>query len=122
MTQRSDLTIRNDLADNIEKTTILCMLNQATFSANQSYLSLGRTLFICLLLICLLYFFNQDIEQLIVQPIELMMQKLKTMAEDPEAASKEEIDPNARYETTVVSNAIIKIGALLSIVFGSAGA
>jgi hypothetical protein len=32
------------------------------------------------------------------------------------------INPNALYETTIVSNAIVKIGALLSIVFGSAGA
>lgn len=51
-----------------------------------------------------------------------MMEKLKKMAEDPEAASKEEIDANAHLETAIVSNAIIKIGALLSIVFGSAGA
>lgn len=29
---------------------------------------------------------------------------------------------NTELETTVISNAIIKIGALLSIVFGSAGA
>lgn len=98
------------------------MLDQVSFSVYQSYLSLGRTLFICSLLVCLLYFFNKDIEELIVQPIEDMISKLKKMAEDPEAASKEEIDPNALYETTIVSNAIIKIGALLSIVFGSAGA
>lgn len=50
------------------------------------------------------------------------MKKLKEMAEDPESASKEEINPDIHFETTIVSNAIIKIGALLSIVFGSAGA
>jgi hypothetical protein len=64
------------------------MLNQYSYTTNQSYLSLGRTLFVCLLLISLLYFFNQDIEEMIVQPIEEMMEKLKKMAEDPEAASK----------------------------------
>lgn len=64
------------------------MLNQYSYTTNQSYLSLGRTIFVCLLLISLLYFFNQDIEEMIVQPIEEMMEKLKKMAEDPEAASK----------------------------------
>lgn len=43
-------------------------------------MSLARTLFICVLLICLLYYFNKDIEELIVQPIEQMMEKLKKMA------------------------------------------
>jgi hypothetical protein len=45
-----------------------------------AYLSMGRTLFICVLLVALLYFFNRDIEIMIVQPIEQMMLKLKAMA------------------------------------------
>lgn len=64
------------------------MLNQKIFNTNQGYLSIARTLFICFLLIVVLYFFNCDIEDLIVKPIEEMMKKLKSMAEDPEAASK----------------------------------
>ena len=50
------------------------------------------------------------------------MNKLMMMAKDPETAAKEELNKNTQLETTVISNAIIKIGALLSIVFGSAGA
>lgn len=101
---------------------MLAIVDQSAFNVNQSYLSLARTTFVCLVLIILLHFFNNDLEDLIVHPIEEMMKKLKEMAEDPESASKEEIIPNAHFETTIVSNAIIKIGALLSIVFGSAGA
>jgi len=56
------------------------MLNQYKYTSYQSSLSIGRTIFICILLVCLLYFFNQDIEELIVQPIEQMMLKLKAMA------------------------------------------
>lgn len=59
------------------------MLNQYDYTSYQGFLSLGRTFFICFLLIGLLHFFNNDIEELIVQPIEKMMEKLKTMAEDP---------------------------------------
>lgn len=50
------------------------------------------------------------------------MEKLMLMAKDPESAAKEELDTNIELETTIISNAIIKIGALLSTVFGSAGA
>ena len=69
-----------------------------------------------------MYLFNYDIDTYIVDPIESMMQKLMEMAKDPESAAKEELNPNTELETTVISNAIIKIGALLSTVFGSAGA
>jgi hypothetical protein len=44
-------------------------------------MSLARTLIICALLICLLYYFNKDIEEFIVQPIKQMKEKLKKMAE-----------------------------------------
>lgn len=49
------------------------MLNQYDYTSYQGFLSLGRTVFICILLIGLLHFFNNDIEELIVQPIEKMM-------------------------------------------------
>lgn len=43
------------------------------------------------------------------------------MAKNPESMTMSLID-NTQYETAVVHNAIVKIGALLSLVFGSAGA
>jgi hypothetical protein len=42
---------------------------------------LARTLFIYAFFICPLYYFNKDIEELIVQPIKQMKEKLKKMAE-----------------------------------------
>lgn len=51
-------------------------MNQGNYNANQSALSIGRTIFICIVLILLLHFFNKDIEDLIVHPIEDMMKKL----------------------------------------------
>lgn len=66
--------------------------------------------------------FSRDIDTLLVEPIEGMMEKLMLMAKDPESAAKEDLNKNIELETTIISNAIIKIGALLSTVFGSAGA
>lgn len=83
MAIRPELTLRTNISDNLEKTSLFCILNQARFNMQQGWLSLGRTLFICLLLVILISFFNKDIEKLIVQPIEKMIHKLKIMAEDP---------------------------------------
>lgn len=83
---------------------------------------MGKTLFICLILLILMQLFSQNIDTLLVEPIEGMMEKLMLMAKDPESAAKEDLSTNVELETTIISNAIIKIGALLSTVFGSAGA
>ncbi len=112
----------NSLAALDEKQSITAIINNSSYNRKSAFFSIGKTTFICIILILLLHLFSTDIDELIVIPIEGMMRKLMNMAKDPESASKEELDTNAQYETTVISNAIIKIGALLSIVFGSAGA
>ena len=83
--------------------------------------SIGQTLFICIVLIGLLHFFTEDINELIVAPIERMMKQVMEMAKNPESASMGVVEGN-QYETGIVHNAIVKIGALLSLVFGAAGA
>ena len=50
-----------------------------------------------------------------------MIEKVKNMALNPTAAANDLIE-ETQYETAVVHNAIMKIGSLLSIVFGNAGA
>jgi len=49
-----------------------------------------------------------------------MIKKARDMAKNPDAIPED--DMNIQYENAIVSNAIQKIGALLSLVFGSAGA
>ena len=82
---------------------------------------MGKTLFVCIVLIGMLHFFTEDINELIVAPIENMMKQVMEMAKNPESVATTLID-NTQYETALVHNAIIKIGALLSLVFGAAGA
>lgn len=69
MAARSTLTLRTDTTDIIETTSFIAMLNNRDYNTYQSYLNIGKTLFICLMLIGLLHFFNNDIENLIVHPI-----------------------------------------------------
>ena len=83
--------------------------------------SIAKTVFICIVLIGLLHFFTEDINELIVIPIERMMKQVMEMAKNPESVSMSLVDSN-QYETGIVHNAIVKIGALLSLVFGAAGA
>ena len=50
-----------------------------------------------------------------------MMSHVMDIAKNPESTNHNIID-QSQYETALVHNAIVKIGALLSLVFGSAGA
>ena len=119
---RPSLTLRTDTIDSTELNSLTAILDQSNYNTIEAAFSMGKTLFVCLVLLALMALFSNDIDTLLVEPIEGMMEKLMLMARDPESAAKEELNSNVELETTVISNAIIKIGALLSIVYGSAGA
>lgn len=44
---------------------------------------MGKTLFVCIVLIGMLHFFTEDINELIVVPIENMMKQVMEMAKNP---------------------------------------
>lgn len=83
--------------------------------------SLGRIVFVCIVLATLLHFFTRDTDELIIIPIEGMIERVKEMANNPTAVESELIE-QTEYETGIVHNAILKIGNMLSLVYGSAGA
>ena len=110
-------------------------------------LGIGRTLFICLVLTLAAMCFSSTTNELVINPIESMIHKVKKIARNPlEAAQEEEnqalalekfleeeakLNKNkktkkkkateAPYETVILENTIVKIGALLAIGFGEAG-
>lgn len=108
-------------------------------------LGIGRTIFICLVLTIAAMFFSNTTNTLVIGPIESMIRKVKKIAKNPlEAAQEEENQALARerlnkdeseeskkkrlkaekeglYETDILENTIVKIGALLAIGFGEAG-
>jgi len=106
-------------------------------------LSIGRTLFICLVLTVAAMCFSNTANALVINPIENMIEKVKKIATNPlEAAQEEEnqtlalekimeeerknkhkkaVAKEAPFETEILENTIVKIGALLAIGFGEAG-
>lgn len=110
-------------------------------------LGIARSIFICCVLSIGGIFFSRDALQLVIKPIEGMISKVNRIAKNPlEAAQEEENEALAyeralmkqklknkgkktksvikenEYETAKIEQTIIKIGALLAIGFGEAGA
>lgn len=106
--------------------------------------SIITTIFVCTLLGTLAYLFSQDTQNLVIAPIEKMVNIVKQLANDP--LRKPEIEPTEdqiantnedegltfflkkrkrngpQLETSVLEQTILKIGQLLQVGFGEAGA
>lgn len=74
--------------------------------------------------------FQQDAQLLVIGPIERMMDMVRQLAEDPMGACSAEddmLDEDRRakkqgYETALLESTLTKVGALLQVGFGAAGA
>ena len=108
-----------------------------------SLLNIFKTLFICVILTLGALYFTKDSEDLVIKPIEKMIEKVKKIAKNPLAASqirtihdeildrptktcfcfksKDKNEAKAEYETKIIEDTIIKIGVLLALGFGEAG-
>lgn len=104
-------------------------------------LNLVRTCFICVVLAGGAILFSKDTNRLVITPIEKMIDKVKRIAKNPLEAMNEEENQAAEqeearlgkkkkknknkkspYETQILESTITKIGALLALGFGEAGA
>ncbi|CAD8094231.1 unnamed protein product [Paramecium sonneborni] len=105
-------------------------------------LSIFQTVFVCIVLALSAVLFNKDVTELIIEPIETMIQKIERIANNPlEAVSIEEqedlitqeLEKNNDFkkikqrqieqssETYILQKLLMKIGALLAVGFGEAG-
>jgi hypothetical protein len=106
-------------------------------------LSLCKTVFVCIVLTLGAIFFTKDANELVLIPIERMIDRVKRIARNPLASFQDhEMDiykleseadsESARkckcgkhvkqeYETDALENTIVKIGLLLALGFGEAG-
>jgi len=95
------------------------------------------TLLVCILLTSMSIQFQNDTQALVIAPIEKMVNIIKQLAEDPlrkpdVANFEDDAEPAAKQqskgkngpqlETTMLENTILKIGGLLQVGFGEAGA
>ena len=124
---------RGSVAINISKDYIL-----------DAYLDIGRTMLVCIILGIGALYFSKDTSDLVLDPLESMLKKIKSIANNPLEAAQmeenlalfdEEIKREAisdkkkkklkgktfKSETKILESTIIKIGALLAIGFGEAG-
>lgn len=107
----------------------------------EAILNITRTVFVCLVLGFSSISLSKDAQELVIEPIENMIEKVKKIAENPLRAAQEEekrkfssqiIMNNSEaegkkhkeissLETKILEETITKIGALLALGFGEAG-
>lgn len=62
-----------------------------------SFLSICRTIFVCVVLSVASIMFTSDANTLVLQPIERMLEKVKLIAKNPLAAASDEVDNAGVY-------------------------
>ena len=100
-------------------------VNNKPFVQTESLLSALKTFFICVLLLFGAMSISKDLNKLVLAPLEAIMDKVNSMAKDPFQTITEEEElqlnrqqnekdapeeENAKFETYILNNAIIKIG------------
>jgi len=138
---------------------LVFFFDKRPYTREESYLALLATAFICIILCVSTLFFSKDANNLVLKPVERMVEKVRTIANDPLIALKmadaefeleeflkykstknrkdvwgimerwnnlmQAIYPpnnNQTMETAVLEKTIIKLGSLLALGFGEAGA
>ncbi|CAD8192818.1 unnamed protein product [Paramecium pentaurelia] len=112
------------------------------YNQTNAILSIFQTVFVCIVLAVSALMFNKDVSDLVIDPIEGMMQKIEMIAANPlEAVNIEEQEDlimeeleksqdveklkqkeiEKHMETYVLQRLIMKVGALLAVGFGEAG-
>ena len=90
-------------------------------STEQAYRQVILTLFIISIMGFATFVFTQDAHQLVIAPIENMVKLVQDLAENPLQKFSNKTQ-NQGYETAMLENCIKKIGGLLQVGFGDAGA
>lgn len=112
-------------------------------------LNICKTIFVCIVLVTAAVFFTNDVSVYAIVPIEKMMLKVKNIAMNPLKVAEEKLidifdvieksestkcqdyfkkfckrkeKPVNDYETVILENTFVKIGVLLALGFGEAGA
>ena len=97
---------------------------------SRASLSIGKTIFVMFVLTGGVMLFTNDAATLVIEPIERMMATVTKLAENPLEATdrkrpksdEEKKGDEAGFETMLLEKTLKKIGGLLQVGFGSAGA
>ena len=137
--RNDDVNTISQPVEDSKNSTFTIIMNQDLSKYNQqsSILSIVRTIFVCLVLGGASMIFAHEATELVLDPIEKMLEKIKNITHDPLKAAQDE-EEQAYYmksiqqkhkdlfndetsETTGLLSSIVKIGRLLAIGFGEAG-
>lgn len=121
--------------------TIQFYFNNRQTAVLGAWLGICRTIFVCVILTVSILKLSKDSEELVINPLQAMLQKVNRISKNPldaaeleeaEAVKREELkktnkakwlelQEQSNYEPSVLEKIIIKIGTLLAIGFGEAG-
>ena len=96
--------------------------NKDFFMMRSAYLQIVLTIFVSLMLVSGSVYVNDDIQTIVLNPIERMMNMVDTIAKNPLDELKFSDTENSQYETRIIYSTIQKITGLLRVGFGVAGA
>lgn len=137
--RKDDIQAFSEPSDSSPQSNFVVIANQnvSYYNSRSAILSIIRTIFVCLVLSISSLIFSQDATELVLEPIEKMLEKIKKITENPLQAAYDEEEQayimskinqehklfgeEQQNETNVLLKIIVKIGGLLAVGFGEAG-
>lgn len=109
-----------DLSSDVERPSLgQVWISRREYVLCESYYSIFFTICVCFLLGLMGYLFSRDADQMVIRPIENMVDSVTKLAANP--AYKLEQVKQVKYETDALYVSLAKIAALLQVGFGEAG-
>lgn len=100
----------------------LAIFNKSMLNYRLAYLQIMLTIFVSIMLVIGSIVLNNDVEKLVLAPIDKMMNLVDTIAKDPLKPIQYTSNSGGQYETRLLETTIEKITGLLRVGFGEAGA
>ena len=100
--------------------------NERSYVIEDSYYNMLETLFVIIVLLTATYFFSSDVNKLVITPIEYMVALVRKISENPLRVDYKTAGAADGFqeglETVILLSTITKIGGLMRVGFGEAGA
>jgi len=115
---------------NSDSCTSIAAFDITSSTSLEAGFNIVKTFFVMFMMALGAIMFQQDAQLLVIGPIERMMDMVRRLAENPMGATQTEddmLDEDKRakkqgYETALLESTLTKVGALLQVGFGAAGA
>lgn len=105
--------------------SLVAILDYTFNTRYTAIISIVRTCFICFVLTIASLYITRDSNELVILPIERLIQKVNRLAENPLSIKDQRLlvdQDSDKKELVVIENSIIKITTLLALGYGEAGA